>query len=102
MSISLDYATLLGAWHDKEGSIHWPISGTADMTQPYCPSCSRPEHGNLACDYPFATELAEPLPPGLPVTYRIMWDGEVFEVHPGSPPNEDDHCCLCASRKARR
>ncbi len=83
------------------------ISGTADVAIRYCPSCSRPEHGNLACDYSFAVALdleqsALPLEQSaLPVTYRIMWDGEVFEVHPGAPPDEDDHCCLCAYRKRR-
>ncbi|KKN34517.1 hypothetical protein LCGC14_0793120 [marine sediment metagenome] len=73
------------------------MSGTADVAIRYCPSCPRPEHGNLACDYPFATglDLEQSV---LPVTYRIM-DGLLFIVHPGAPPKEDDHCCLCAWRK---
>jgi len=38
VSISLDYATSLGAWQDKEGSLHWPKSGimvisTADRSR---------------------------------------------------------------------
>ncbi len=98
MSGQFDYATSLGAWSDKEGSLHWP-SGTADVEIRYCPSCSHPEHGNLACDYPLATAL-DLEQSALPVKYRVM-DGQLFEVHPGSPMNEDDHCCLCAWRRRR-
>lgn len=99
MSISLDYATSLGAWYDKEGFLHWPISGTADVTPRYCPSCSQPEHGNLACDYAFAIalDLEQSV---LPVTYRVI-DDRLFEVHPGAPMSKDDHCCLCAYRRQR-
>ncbi|KKM56508.1 hypothetical protein LCGC14_1551540 [marine sediment metagenome] len=75
----------------------WGVSGTADVAIRYCPSCPRPEHGNLACDYPFAFAI-DLERSALPVTYRIM-DGQVFEVHPGSLMSEDDHCCLCAWRK---
>lgn len=96
MSICLDYVTWLGAGHDKEGFLHRP-SGTADVAIRYCPSCSRSEHGNLACDYPFAITLNLEHS-AYPVTYRVM-DGQIFEVHPGSPMSEDDHCCRCAYRR---
>jgi hypothetical protein len=77
------------------------MSGTSDAAVRYCPSCSQPEHGNLACDYPFAITL-DLEQSALPMhTYRVMGD-QIFEVHPGSPPDEDDHCCLCAYRKRRR
>lgn len=74
------------------------MDGTADVAIRYCPSCLQPEHGNLACGYPFATEL-DLGQSALPVTYRIM-DDQIFEVHPGSPIGPDDHCCLCAWRRA--
>ena len=73
------------------------LSGTGDAITPPCLGCGRPEHGNLACDYPFAIAF-DPEQPGLPVKYRIM-DDQLFEIHPGSPMNEDDHCCLCAWRR---
>lgn len=83
------------------------ISGTADVAIQYCPSCSRLEHGNLACDYSFAfaidLEQSVALPASLRAerAYRVM-DDQLFEVHPGSPPSEDDHCCLCAYRERSR
>lgn len=80
------------------------ISGTADLTFRRCGGCGGPEHGNLACDYSFALALDLDRSVALPAslraerTYRVM-DDQLFEVHPGSPPSEEDHCCLCAYRE---
>lgn len=79
-------------------SSHYVISGTADVVMYPCPSCGQPEHGNLACGYPFAYAIdmeRSVLPEQL---WRVM-DGEIFMVHLGSPMNEDDHCCFCAFRR---
>jgi hypothetical protein len=75
------------------------MDGTADVAIRYCPSCSHPEHGNLACDYSFAfaIDLERSALPTHTIHWRIM-DHGIFEVHPGSPMSEDDHCCLCALR----
>ncbi|KKL63673.1 hypothetical protein LCGC14_2172770 [marine sediment metagenome] len=76
------------------------LSGTADMAVRYCPSCSQPEHGTLACDFGWAWGQEPPPRPERRAVYRIM-DDQLFEVHPGSPLGPDDHCCLCAYRRRK-
>lgn len=82
------------------------MDATGDVAIRYCPSCSHPEHGNLACDYSMAYAVdweRSALPPSLlpGYTYRVM-DDQLFVVHSGAPLGAGDHCCLCAFRERSR
>ena len=84
---AFDYVTALGAWYDKEGSLHWPTDDTGYVTPPRCSSCGEREHGSAACR-PVPEELPPPTYywPWERLTLRVM-DDRLFVVEPGAPPD---------------
>lgn len=78
---------------------HYP-STTGDVIPLRCLQCGAPEHGTAGCNTTKEFELVERgFDDLLRGRVRRVMDGQLFEVHPGSPPEDDDHCCLCAYRK---